>query len=423
MSKDFERAKKLFPGGVNSPVRAFKAVGGDPFFVEKGKGAYLYDTAGNSYIDFVCSWGPLVLGHADPDVISALSEQLNKGTSYGACSRLESELAELIIKSIPSIEKIRFVNSGTEAALSVVRLARAYTQKTKIIKFEGCYHGHVDALLAEAGSGAATFGCPTSPGIPGEVTSNTILARYNDLDSIKLAFENHKGEIAALIMEPVCGNAGLIKPQAAFLKQIRELCNQNKSLLIFDEVMTGFRVAINGAQGLYQVKPDLTMLGKVIGGGLPVGAFGGKAEIMNLIAPEGPVYQAGTLSGNPLAMKAGITTLKKWLSPGHFDYVQKTTSKVAEFMQAEANKAGIPFISDSCGTMFGFFFREKPVLNFSEAQDCNQELFKKFFHLLLEQGVYIAPSSFEAGFVSLAHTGEVMDKAHLAIKFAFNGLK
>ncbi|MCL4124849.1 UNVERIFIED_CONTAM: hypothetical protein GTU68_064426 [Idotea baltica] len=423
-SKDlFKKASDIFPGGVNSPVRAFKSVNRDPFFVEKAKDAYLYDVDGNKYIDYICSWGPLVLGHSHPKVVQAIIEQSNKGTSYGACSEKEIELAEIIQEFFPSMEMLRFVNSGTEAGMAVLRLAKGYTGKDKIIKFAGCYHGHADSLLAAAGSGVATFGIPDSKGVSENVVKNTLIAEYNNIDSVIKLYEKNKNEIAGIILEPVCGNAGFIPPQKGFLKELRKITEENNSLLIFDEVMTGFRVDLKGAQGLFNITPDLTMLGKVIGGGLPVGAYGGKKEIMQLISPSGPVYQAGTLSGNPLAMSSGIATLKEWGSSNNFELVKENTSKISKHFNNEAKRLNLDLYSESIGTMFGFFFSKEKVVNYSMAQESSDTSFIKFFNDMLDQGIFLAPSKFEAGFVSLAHNGDIIKNTLNCISNSLEKLK
>lgn len=405
----FEKARTIFPGGVNSPVRAFRSVGGDPFIVDRGEGAYLFDLDGNRYVDYINSWGPLVLGHAHPRVIEAITKQAARGTSFGASHELEIVLAEKVQALYPTLEMMRFVNSGTEAGMSVVRLARGFTGREKILKFAGCYHGHADLLLAKAGSGVATLSLPECAGVPARTTEHTLVAEFNDLEGVQKLFEAHKNEIAAVILEPVVGNAGFIPPLPGFLEGLRSVTSQHGSLLIFDEVMTGFRVALGGAQALFKIKPDLTMLGKVIGGGLPVGAYGGRADIMSLIAPLGPVYQAGTLSGNPLAMAAGIATLEEWSKPGVFEETSAEAKRLAIGLKESAQKNGIPFVSESLGTMFGFFFSEAPVKNYTEAQRSDKARFNKFFHAMLDSGVYFAPSAFEAGFVSLAHVGGAID--------------
>lgn len=415
----FARARQLFPGGVNSPVRAFKSVGSDPFVVASGEGACLIDVDNNRYIDYINSWGPLVLGHAPKAVVDAISDQARRGTSFGASSALESDLAELIMGFFPSIQMMRFVNSGTEAGMAVLRVARAYTGRRKVLKFAGCYHGHADSFLVQAGSGALTLGLPDSPGVPASVAAETLTASFNDISSVKELFQQNTGEIAAVILEPVVGNAGFILPEGTFLQQLRALCSEEGALLIFDEVMTGFRVAVGGAQAVFGVTPDLTMLGKVIGGGLPVGAFGGDRRIMEQLAPLGPVYQAGTLSGNPLAMAAGLATLKQWTRDGVFSQVEAATLEIVRTLREEAERNGIPLTADSLGTMFGFFFQPGPVRNYEEAKRSNLEQFRAFFHLLLDRGVYIAPSQFEAGFVSAAHLGEPIVQTKKAISSAF----
>ncbi len=415
----FERAKRLFPGGVNSPVRAFKSVGRDPFIVDRGEGAYLIDVDGNRYVDFINSWGPLVLGHAHPRVVEAIQAQTKLGTSFGACSYLEGDLGEVVTSLFPSMEMLRFVNSGTEAGMSVIRLARGFTKRAKIIKFSGCYHGHVDSLLVDAGSGLATLGIPACEGVLQSSASDTLTAQFNNLNSVEALFKAHPGEVAALIVEPVVGNAGFIRPEPGFLEGLRQLTEKHGTLLIFDEVMCGFRVSLNGAQGLYNIKPDLTMLGKVLGGGLPVGAFGGRRDIMSLLAPLGPVYQAGTLSGNPLAMVAGLSTIKEWMSDDLFERTAKGAQIIVDTLRASAHRAGIPLVAESLGAMFGFFFHPGPVRNYEEAKSSNLERFKKFFNLMLEKGVYFAPSQFEAGFVSSAHLGAPLDQTVVAIEQVF----
>jgi glutamate-1-semialdehyde 2,1-aminomutase len=407
----FAKAAQLFPGGVNSPVRAFGSVGGTPFFVDRGEGAYLIDVDGNRYVDYINSWGPLVLGHAHPAVVDAISVQAARGTSFGACHALEADLAETIQHYYPSVEMMRFTSSGTEAGMAVIRLARGFTRKMKIVKFEGCYHGHGDALLAKAGSGVLTLGLPGSAGVPQEVTANTCIAQFNDLASVEAIFDQDQGkDIAAVIIEPVVGNCGILVPEPGFLQGLRTLTERYGSLLIFDEVMTGFRVDMRGAQGLYGVRPDLSMFGKVIGGGLPVGAFGGRREIMQQIAPSGPVYQAGTLSGNPLAMAAGKATLAEWGKPGIFEQTARSTKLLVSGLRAAADHAGIPLVAESVGTMFGFFFSRLPVKTYSDTKQADAVLFNRFFHLMLDRGVYFAPSAFEAGFVSSAHSGAPIDE-------------
>ena len=404
----FQQAQSILPGGVDSPVRAFRAVGGQPLFIERGEGPYLYDVDGNRFIDYVLSWGPLILGHAHPEVVSAVQEAATQGTSYGAPSPLEIELGQLIQELMPNIEMLRFVNSGTEATMSALRLARAFTKRDKIIKFEGCYHGHADMLLVQAGSGVATLGLPDSPGVPPATVQDTLVARFNDLDSVSTLFEIYPDEIAAVIVEPVAGNMGVVSPVEGFLSGLRQITNHNDSLLIFDEVMTGFRVHLGGAQALYDVQPDLTTLGKVIGGGLPVGAYGGRADIMGMIAPSGPVYQAGTLSGNPLAMAAGIKTLQVLKRPGNWENLEQATYQLARGVKEAAQTASISIWGNQVGTMFASFFTETPVTDWNTAKTSDTNLFGKFFQGCLERGVYLAPSQFEAGFMSTAHDEQVL---------------
>ncbi len=399
----FARAREVLPGGVDSPVRAFRAVGGQPLFIERGEGAYLYDVDGNRYVDYVLSWGPLVLGHAHPEVVAALQEALARGTSYGAPSPLEIELAEQIRALMPSLEMVRFVNSGTEATMSALRLARAYTKRNKIIKFDGCYHGHADLLLVQAGSGVATLGLPDSPGVPPATVQDTLVARYNDLDSVQALFEQFPGEIAAVIVEPVAGNMGVVPPVEGFLPGLRALTQEYGALLIFDEVMTGFRVHLGGAQALYGVRPDLTTLGKVIGGGLQVGAYGGRRDIMEMVAPSGPVYQAGTLSGNPLAMTAGIVTLQRLAQEGVWAGMEAAAEQLTAGLCAAAHRFGLPVQGTRVGTMFALFFTETPIRDWETVKTCDTERFARYFRLMLENGVYLAPSQFEAGFLSTVH--------------------
>ncbi|MGY6531074.1 MAG: glutamate-1-semialdehyde 2,1-aminomutase [Cyanobacterium sp.] len=402
----FAQAQKLMPGGVNSPVRAFKSVGGQPIVFDRVNGAYIWDVDNNKYIDYVGSWGPAICGHAHPEVLSALKEVLEKGTSFGAPCLLENVLAEMVIEAVPSIEMVRFVNSGTEACLSVLRLMRAYTKRNKIIKFEGCYHGHGDMFLVQAGSGVATLGLPDSPGVPKSVTSDTLTAPYNDLEAVKKLFEDNKGEIAGVILEAVVGNAGFVPPDAGFLEGLRVITEENDALLVFDEVMTGFRIAYGGVQEKFGVTPDLTTLGKVIGGGLPVGAYGGKKEIMSMVAPAGPMYQAGTLSGNPLAMMAGIKTLELLQKPGTYEYLEKITHQLITGLLDVARKAGHQVNGGNISGMFGMFFSDTPVHNYSDAKKADTAKFGRFHRGMLERGIYLAPSQFEAGFTSLAHTEE-----------------
>lgn len=399
----FKQAQEILPGGVDSPVRAFRAVGGQPLFIARGAGAYLVDVDDNRYIDYVLSWGPLILGHASPEVVAAIQHAAELGTSYGAPSPLEVELAQRVQDFMPNLQMLRFVNSGTEATMTALRLARAYTQRNKIIKFEGCYHGHADLLLVQAGSGVATLGLPDSPGVPPATVQDTLVARYNDLASVQALFEAFPGEIAAIIIEPVAGNMGVVLPEPGFLAGLRHITEQHASLLIFDEVMTGFRVHPGGAQALYHIQPDLTTLGKVIGGGLPVGAYGGRREIMALIAPSGPVYQAGTLSGNPLAMAAGIATLKALAQPGVWQALEHASQKLTDGIASAARKAGVPIWQNRAGTMFATFFTPQPVRDWPSAKTSDTRFFGKYFQGMLERGVYLAPSQFEAGFMSTAH--------------------
>ncbi len=420
----FEKAQKFIPGGVNSPVRAFKGVGGTPVFIEKAEGAYIIDSDGKKYIDYVGSWGPMVLGHNHPAIIDAVLKAVPNGLSFGAPTESEITLAELVTKLVPSIELVRMVSSGTEATMSAIRLARGYTGRDKIIKFEGCYHGHSDSLLVKAGSGALTLGQPSGPGVPADFAKHTLTCTYNDLDSVKQAFEQHPNDIACLIVEPVAGNMNCIPPKNDFLKDLRQLCDQYGAVFIIDEVMTGFRVALGGAQAYYDVKPDLTTLGKIIGGGMPVGAFGGKKEIMEYIAPTGPVYQAGTLSGNPIAMAAGLACLTELSKTGNEERLAAQTQTLAEGFKALADKHGVPFIVQYVGGMFGLFFTEqKEVKNFQEVMKCDASKFNRFFHLMLEEGVYLAPSAFEAGFMSLAHSEADIQATLAAADRAFAKLK
>jgi len=419
------RAEKVIPGGVNSPVRAFKSVGGAPVFFDRGQGAYLFDHAGRQYIDYTCSWGPLILGHAHPEILAVVQETAVKGLSFGAPTLLEVEMAELITQLVPSMEQVRMVSSGTEATMSAIRLARGFTNRSRIIKFEGCYHGHVDSLLVKAGSGALTLGVPSSPGIPPELTALTTTLEYNNIDALKQCFAELGDEIACVIVEPVVGNMNLIPPAPGFLEAMRKLCTEHKSLLIFDEVMTGFRVHPGGAQALFNIKPDMTCLGKVIGGGMPVGAFGGRADIMAQLAPLGPVYQAGTLSGNPLAMAVGLKTLQLIQTPGFYQTLFAQTQKLVDLMQSEADAAGIAFQARAVGSMFGFFFTQASdaPMNFAQVSACNGAEFNQFFHAAVQAGVYCAPSLFEAGFTSIAHTDEVLDQTQQGFKQAFAAIK
>ncbi|MFO1432324.1 MAG: glutamate-1-semialdehyde 2,1-aminomutase [Candidatus Competibacteraceae bacterium] len=401
----FVEAQRYIPGGVNSPVRAFRGVGGEPVFFQRAAGAYLFDVDGRRYIDYVGSWGPMIAGHAHPAVVSAVQEIAAKGLSFGAPTALETELAKAICTALPSIELIRFCNSGTEATMSAIRLARGFTGRDKIIKFEGCYHGHSDSLLVKAGSGALTLGVPTSPGVPAELAAQTLTLTFNELDSVRETFRIFGEQIACIIVEPVAGNMNCIPPVPGFLEGLRRVCDDYGSVLIFDEVMTGFRVALNGAQGRYSVIPDLTTLGKVIGGGLPVGAFGGRREIMEQLAPLGPVYQAGTLSGNPVAMAAGLATLQLVSAPGFFTALEAKTRQLTEGLVDTAQETGIPLTTNQVGSMFGLFFTEtRQVTRYAQATACQLERFKTFFHGMLKEGIYLAPSAFEAGFMSAAHT-------------------
>jgi glutamate-1-semialdehyde 2,1-aminomutase len=408
--KLFARAQELIPGGVNSPVRAFRSVGGTPCFIERGQGAHIWDVDGNRYVDYVLSWGPLVLGHAHPKVIAPLQEALTRGTSYGAPTALESELAELVIQTIPSIEMIRFVNSGTEATMSALRLARAYTGRDKIIKLAGCYHGHADMLLVQAGSGVATLGLPDSPGVPTTATAHTLTAEFNDLEAVRELFEAYPTEIAAVIAEPIAANMGFVLPQPGYLQGLYDLCHQNGALFILDEVMTGFRVSLGGAQSAWNLDPDITCLGKVIGGGLPVGAYAGKREIMKWVAPSGSMYQAGTLSGNPLAMTAGLATLHCLLEPGAFEAMTQKTAGLILGIENAAAQANIPIQCGRAGSMFGFYFLKEPqneIIDYATAKRyADTERYARFFHAMLEAGIYFAPSQFEAGFMSSAHSDE-----------------
>ena len=418
----FKEARKYIPGGVNSPVRAFQAVGGNPPFIAWAQGSKIYDVDGNTYIDYVGSWGPMILGHRHPKVFEALKRALERGTSFGTPTEVEIELARMIVEAVPSIEMVRMVNSGTEATMGAIRLARGYTGKDKIIKFNGCYHGHGDYLLVKAGSGATTLGVPDSRGVPEDFVRNTIALPFNNLKAVKAAIKEERDTIAAIIVEPVPGNMGVVFPREEFLSEIRRLCNENKIVLIFDEVMSGFRVAWGGAQSLYGVIPDMTCLGKIIGGGLPVGAFGGKREIMEKLAPVGPVYQAGTLSGNPLAVTAGLETLKLLSQPGSYEKLEESSRYLVEESRKIAANAGVETYSTRVGSMFSLFFTSETVIDYDTAQKSDTDKFSRYFHSMLEQGIYLAPSQFEAGFVSLAHSQEDLDKTLEAMANAFRRL-
>jgi glutamate-1-semialdehyde 2,1-aminomutase len=415
----FERSQQLIPGGVNSPVRAFRAVGGTPVFFREGRGARLTDEDGRQYIDYVGSWGPLILGHADPEVLEAIREAASRGLSFGAPTALELEMAELLTRQLPSIEQVRLVSSGTEAVMSALRLARGFTGRKVIVKFEGCYHGHSDFLLVKAGSGALTFGNPTSAGVPEELTAHTLVLDYNDAQQVSDAFAKFGDGIAAVVLEPVAGNMNFVRPSDEFMRTLRELCTRHGTVLIFDEVMTGFRVGPQGAQGIFGITPDLTTLGKVIGGGMPVGAFGGRRDIMQKLAPVGPVYQAGTLSGNPVAVTAGLATLKRVLVPGFYERLGKLTADLVAGLTDEARRANVAFCGASLGGMFGLFFQAKPPRSFAEVMQADREAFNRFFHAMLERGVYLAPSAYEAGFVSAAHTPADLQATFAAARDAF----
>jgi len=418
----FEQSQKVIPGGVNSPVRAFRSVGGTPRFFTKGAGSRVWDADGKSYLDYVGSWGPLILGHADADVVRAVTDTAALGLSFGAPTEMELRMAEQLVAMLPSLEKLRLVSSGTEATMSAIRLARGYTGRSTLIKFEGCYHGHADSLLVKAGSGLLTFGQPSSAGVPADCSGHTLVLDYNDIDQINQLFAEKGDEIACVIVEAVAGNMNLIKPKAGFLEALRENCTKHGAVLIFDEVMTGFRVGAGCVQGLYGITPDLTTLGKVIGGGLPVGAFGGRAEIMDKLAPLGPVYQAGTLSGNPVAVAAGLKTLEKISVPGFFEALSAKTQRLVEGINAAATDAGVIACADSVGGMFGIYFRATPPTSYAEVMDSDKEAFNRFFHLMLLEGVYLAPSAFEAGFVSAAHSDADIDATVAAAARCFEKL-
>jgi glutamate-1-semialdehyde 2,1-aminomutase len=420
--KLFNHAQLAIPGGVNSPVRAFRSVGGTPLFFQRGKGPLVWDADGNSYIDYVGSWGPLICGHAHPDVVRAVQQTAERGLSFGAPTELEVEMADLLRELLPSLEQVRLVSSGTEATMSAIRLARGFTGRSTIIKFEGCYHGHADALLVKAGSGALTFGQPSSAGVPAETAAHTLVLDYNNIAQLEQTFARDGERIAAVIVEPVAGNMNLVAPAPGFLETLRALCTRHGAVLIFDEVMTGFRVALGGAQALYGVQPDLTTLGKVIGGGMPVGAFGGRRDIMQCIAPLGPVYQAGTLSGNPVAVAAGLATLKLIRAPGFHDRLAATTHQLCSGLATAAQARNIPFSARSIGGMFGLFFRATPPASYAEVMQCDKDAFNRFFHAMLAEGVYLAPSAYEAGFVSAAHGPAEIERTIKAATTVFAAL-
>jgi glutamate-1-semialdehyde 2,1-aminomutase len=417
----FARAVNSMPGGVNSPVRAFRAVGGTPRFIKSASGATITDVDGRTYIDYVGSWGPMILGHADAEVVAALAQAAAQGTSFGAPNELEVEIAEEIIDAVPSIEMVRMVNSGTEATMSAIRLARGVTGRDKLVKLEGCYHGHGDSLLVKAGSGVATLGLPDSPGVPSALAQNTLTVPFNDTEALESVFTQHE-DVAAVIIEPVVGNMGCVPPKDGYLKAVREITSRNGALLIFDEVMTGFRLSRGGAQELYGVMPDITTLGKIIGGGLPVGAYGGSRDLMRHIAPAGPIYQAGTLSGNPLSMTAGLVTLRRLRDQSIYERLERATARLCEGLSAAAEEAGIKTVTNRVGSMWTTFFNHEPVTDWTTANKCDRKLFAGFFHAMLDDGVYLAPSQFEAGFVSLAHGDEIIDRTISAARRALRKL-
>jgi glutamate-1-semialdehyde 2,1-aminomutase len=418
----FELSQQVIPAGVNSPVRAFRSVGGTPVFFRRAQGSRVWDEDGKEYIDYVGSWGPMVLGHAHAAVVAAVQKAAEKGLSFGAPTEAEYEMAALLCKLLPSLELVRLVSSGTEATMTAIRLARGFTKRNKIVKFEGCYHGHADALLVKAGSGALTFGQPSSAGVPPEVVAHTLVRDFNDIEGVASAFEREGQDIAAVIVEPVAGNMNLIVPRDGFLHGLRELCTRYGAVLIFDEVMTGFRVGPQGAQGLYGIRPDLTTLGKVVGGGMPLGAFGGRRDIMQCIAPLGPVYQAGTLSGNPVAVAAGLATLELVQAPGFFDRLAAATASLVDGLSRAGQASGVKFSAQSVGGMFGVYFAQRSPQSYSEVMACDREAFNRFFHAMLEQGVYLAPSAFEAGFVSAAHTAADLEQTVGAARRVFEGM-
>lgn len=418
----FARASQSIAGGVNSPVRAFRAVGGTPLFFSKAEGPFLFDADGKLYIDYIGSWGPMIAGHANPRVLQAVRDAIENGLSFGAPTAIETDMAELVKTFFPSMEKLRFCSSGTEATMSAIRLARGFTGRDTIVKFEGCYHGHSDSLLVKAGSGALTFGVPSSPGVPADLAKHTLNLPFNNLDAAQALFEQQGDSIACLIIEPITGNMNMILPKPGYLEGLRSLCDQYGVVLIFDEVMTGFRVAKGGAQALTQIKPDLTCLGKIIGGGMPVGAFGGRQDMMDMLAPLGPIYQAGTLSGNPVAMAAGIATLSELSVPGFYEALTATTERFVNGMMGVAQEAGVAMQGVSRGGMFGLFFAERPVTSFAEVTACDEAIFKRFFHLMLDRGVYLAPSMYEAGFVSSTHSDQVINDTLTAARESLQAL-